>query len=278
MKTFHEKYGPWAIVTGASSGIGAECARQLAARGLNLVIVARRLNRLQQLADQITREHAGCDVRPVECDLRTSNALETLRPHLAGLDVGLLVNNAGFANTGPLVDNDLDRELQLLYVNCRAYLLLAHHLGARLKARGRGGMIFVSSTTAFAPAALWANYSASKAYELALGEAMHTELRPAGVDVLVVCPGPVRTDLFDAADADLSRASATSRSLAVEPAEVVATALRHLGGKPSIVVGWKNRVFMQLGRVLPRSFVAKQVSAFVAAVRRERPGTGGSSS
>ena len=265
---FQEKYGPWALVTGASSGIGTEFARHLAARGLNLVLVARRLNLLQQLATEVIGEH-GCEVRSIECDLSTANVLDTLRPQLAGLDIGLLVNNAGFANTGAVVDNDLERELNLLYVNCRAYLMLAHQLGCRLSGRGRGGMIFVSSTTAFAPAALWANYSASKAYELALGEAMHAELRPKGVDVLVVCPGPSPTGLYDVSSQDLSRIPWNMRFLVVTPSDVVAAALMGLGKKRSVVVGWGNKLIQQTGRVFPRSFASRNVSSFVASVRRE---------
>jgi len=268
MTQFQEKYGPWALVTGASSGMGAAFAWQLAARGLNLVLVARRLPQLQQLAAQITREH-GREVRAVECDLSTANMLETLRPHLDALDIGLLVNNAGFANTGAVVDNNLDSELQLLYVNCRAYLMLAHTLGRSMSARGKGGMIFVSSTTAFAPAASWANYSASKAYELALGEAMHSELRPKGIDVLVVCPGPSPTAFYDVSNQNLARASRTTQFLIVEPPDVVAAALKNLGKKRSVVVGWGNRLVVQLGRVLPRRVASRNFSSFVAAVRRD---------
>lgn len=266
MTQFQDKYGPWALVTGASSGIGAEFGRQLAARGLNLVLVARRLTQLQQLAAQLTRDH-GCEVRAVECDLSAANVLETLRPHLDALDIGLLVNNAGFANTGPVIDNDLDRELQLLYVNCRAYLMLAHALGRRLSVRGKGGMIFTSSTTAFVPAAAWANYSASKAYELALGEAMHVEMRPKGVDVLVVCPGPSPTGLYDVSNQNLARIPRTMRFLVVEPSDVVAAALKNLGKKRSVVVGWGNKLVMQVGRVVPRGLLSRNFSSFVASVR-----------
>jgi short-subunit dehydrogenase len=268
MTQFREKYGPWALVTGASSGMGAEFARQLAARGLNLVLVARRLTQLQQLAAQIAGDH-GCEVRAVECDLSTANVLETLRPHLDALDIGLLVNNAGFANTGAVVDNDLDRELQLLHVNCRAYLMLAHALGRSLSVRGKGGMIFISSTTAFAPTASWANYSASKAYELALGEAMHAEMRPKGVDVLVVCPGPSPTAFYDVSSLNVARTPRHMRFLVIEPSDVVATALKNLGKKRSVVVGWGNKLAVQMGRILPRSLVSRNFSSFVASVRRE---------
>jgi len=271
--SFRERYGPWALVTGASSGIGAEFARHLGSLGFNLVLVARRVTRLQALAQEITGAH-GCEVRSVECDLGSAQVLETLRPHLADLDLGLLVNNAGFANTGAVVDNDLEHELQLLHVNCRAYLTLSHEVGRRLAARGRGGIILVSSTMAFTPAALWAHYSASKAYALALGEAMHDEMRPRGVDVLAVCPGPSRTGLYESADQDLSRVPAMFRPFLVEPQQVVTTALGSLGRKRSVVVGWPNKAAQLMTRFVPRSMPSRNVATFVAAVRRRPPGSG----
>jgi uncharacterized protein len=269
MKNFKQKYGPWALITGASSGIGAEFARQLAAQGFNLVLVARRLDRLQQLADQVARDYQ-VEVLPLECDLSQEGFMSTLRPRLENLDIGLLINNAGFANTGPLAGNDLGRELELVHVNCRAYLILAHEFANRLTIRGHGGIVLVSSTTAFGPAALWANYSASKAYELALGEAMHDEMRSAGVDVLVVCPGPVRTEFYQAADQDLSKAPPHLSFMIVEPWQVVATALAGLGKKRSVVPGLGIRLLMKIGRFLPRRVLSKQVSLFAAAVRRAK--------
>lgn len=272
MKAIYDKYGPWALVTGASSGIGAEFARQLGAHRLNLVLVARRMNRLQKLAELITAEH-NTEVRPIECDLSKPDFWDKLGPQLKDVDIGLLVNNAGFSNTGAVIDNEMKRELELLDVNCRAYLILAHELGIRLKARGRGGIIFVSSTVAFAPAALWAHYSASKAYELALGEAMHEEMRQEGVDVLVVCPGPTRTEFYDVSNQDLAKTPRNLRFLIVDPPCVVATALRGIGKKRSVVVGWGNKLVTQVGRILPRRVNSKNVGSFVMSVRQDQPGS-----
>ena len=190
--------------------------------------------------------------------------LEALGAHLDELDFGLLVNNAGFANTGAVVDNDLEREIELLNLNCRAYLVLAHALGKRFRARARGGMIFVSSTTAFAPASLWANYSASKAHE---------EMRESGVDVLTLCPGPVSTPFYDVANQDIRKAPRDSRALFVRPAKVVDAALRSIGHKRSVVPGWSNKLVVQSGRILPRSFSIEKVSQFVAATRRSGRGS-----
>lgn len=269
MNALKSKYGPWALITGASSGIGAEFARHLAAHGLNLVLVARRLPLLQQLAEQMTREHP-IEVRTVACDLSKADFLHRLNPQLEHVDIGLLVNNAGFANTGAVVDNTLEQELDLLYVNCRAYLVLAHEFGRRMKIKGRGGMIFVSSTTAYSPPTLWAHYAASKAYELVLGEAMHEEMRQVGVDMLVVCPGPTQTPFYTVSDQDLQKTPRDARFLLTQPSDVVTTALRSLGAKRSVVVGWGNKLVVQSGRFLPKSFSMKKVSKFVASTRREQ--------
>ena len=268
MNALQAKYGPWALITGASSGIGAEFARQLAAHGFNLILVARRLPLLQQLAEEMTQQHT-VEVRPVACDLSKEDFFHRLKPHLEHVDIGLLVNNAGFANTGAVVDNRLERELDLLYVNCRAYLVLAHEFGRRMKIKGRGGIIFVSSTTAFSPPALWAHYAASKAYELVLGEAMHEEMRQVGVDVLVVCPGPTRTPFYTVSDQDLQKTPRDARFLLTESSDVVTTALRSLGVKRSVLVGWGNKLVVHSGRFLPKGFSMKKVSKFVASTRRE---------
>lgn len=262
MTTFATRYGPWALVTGASSGIGAEFARTLAERGLNVVLVARRAEVIRAAAEDLATRHA-VQTRAVACDLGTPDFMTTLGPALADLEIGLLVNNAGFSNTGDLLNNALEHELQLLHVNCRAPLILAHELGAPMKTRGRGGIIFLSSTVGLAPTPTWANYSASKAYDLFLAEALHEELRPFGVDVLAVCPGGTRTAFQEQARLDLDRVPALARSVVLEPSDVVATALASLGGKASVVVGWGNALTAFSGRFLPRRLNARITGAMI---------------
>lgn len=255
-KSFQKKYGPWALITGASAGIGEAFARSLAERGLNLALVARRGDVLEQTANQLRAKH-GVECKAIACDLAQEDFMSVLEPALGGVEVGLLVNNAGFSNTGNLVDNELERELALLYLNCRAPLVLAHHFGRVMKARGRGGIIFLSSVAGTAAVPVWANYSASKAYDLFLGEAMHHEMRGDGVDVLAVCPGAVRTEFGKAANIDLNRMPKLMQSITLEPEEVVASALRALGRKPSVVVGLANNLMAFSGRFTPRSVLSK---------------------
>ena len=158
--SFFERYGTWAIVTGASSGIGEETARQLAARGLSLVLCARRKDRLEALAAKLVAAH-GIEVRVLELDVGRLDFAEPLLAEVAGLDVGLVVSNAGFGEKGPFLASNLARDLQMLDVNCRAFLIIAHTFAPRLVARGRGGMIFTSSTAAFQGLPFTAHYAAT---------------------------------------------------------------------------------------------------------------------
>jgi hypothetical protein len=245
MPSFQERYGPWALITGASSGIGAEFARQLAAQGLNLVLVARRKDRLDALALQLSKQHT-IETKAVVADLSQTDFMSAIRPATDNLEIGLLVNNAGFALTGGVLDHDLEKELSLLNVNCRAPLILAHEFGRKMVERKRGGIIFLASVMGYLSAPLWANYAASKAYNLFMGEAMWAELRKQGVDVLALCPGATRTEFDEVAGVK----SFERMGMTVEP--VVSVALRALGRKPSVVAGWQNRLLCSLAKFVPR--------------------------
>src|SRR5262249_3071292 len=185
MKDFVERFGPWALITGASSGIGEAFARRLAEYGLNLVLVARRENRLRKLADELQGHHS-VSARVVPVDLSRDDFLPAIEQATADVQVGLLVNNAGIATSGNFLDNDLDSELALLHVNSRAPLVLTHHFAKAMRQRGRGGIIFLTSAVAFAGVPSWSNYAASKAYDLVLAEGLAKELHKDGVSVLAL--------------------------------------------------------------------------------------------
>jgi short-subunit dehydrogenase len=199
MSEFSERYGPWALVTGASAGIGAEFGRQLASRGLNVVLVARRLDRLQSLANELSRDF-GVETRTISANLSSSEPLDALLREIKGLEIGLLVNNAGVGTHGAFMESELGSELAILDLNCRAPMALAHALGSAMLARGRGGLIFVSSVFGFFPVPMMGTYAASKAYDLFFAEALAEELDGSGVDVMALCPGLTRTEFFEVAD------------------------------------------------------------------------------
>lgn len=240
---FVERYGPWAVVTGASAGIGAEFARQLAARGLNLALIARRQERLEELALQL-RERHRVEVRVIAADLARADFIDQVGDALASLEIGLLVNNAGFGIAGEFLRHELQREIDLLSVNCRALLILTHVFGQPMAQRQRGGIILVSSVLAFLSTPYSAHYSASKVYELSLAEGLHYELRRRGVDVLALCPGSTDTEFHDVAG------SRPVDPMPVEP--VVRLALAGLGKKSVVIPGWRNRFLVGFLKLAPR--------------------------
>jgi short-subunit dehydrogenase len=246
---FRSRYGPWALVAGASEGLGAEFARQLAAQGLHIAPVARRQVLLDQLARELEHEH-GVEVRPVSIDLARPDAGSELRERTRDLEVGLVVYNAALSPIGPFLEQDLDEKLRVLDVNCRTPLILAHEFGRAMAARGRGGLLLMSSMSALQGSPLVATYAASKAFDLVLGEGLWEELRGHGIDVLAFCAGATRTPNYEASQP--GKASRLAPAV-MEPAAVAAEAIACLGRTPSAIAGRGNRIgsfFMH--RLLPR--------------------------
>ena len=190
---------PVALVTGASSGIGLEIARLHAARGGDLVVVARRGDRLRELADELSSSH-GADTLVVEADLATADGIAALKAATGDRRIDVLVNNAGFGGRGPFHEReDAGRLLEMVDLNVRALTELTHHYVRSMVARGHGRILQVGSTAGFLPGPLQAVYYASKAYVNSLSQAMAEELRGTGVTVTLLAPGPVATEFFDVA-------------------------------------------------------------------------------
>jgi short-subunit dehydrogenase len=244
------RYGGAALITGASSGIGEAFARRLARSGLDLVLVARRTDRLQELAAELTATH-GIAVHPVSQDLaeRDGPARVVAAVDALGVEIGMLVSNAGFGTYGPFLAQDLEKQIAIPEVNNRAPVALAGLLAPRLVARGRGAMIFLSSTAAYQPVPFEAVYGASKAFNLMFGEALWAELRPHGVDVCVLSPGFTPTEYQ--VKAGMGKVEPITGWTTAE--QVVEACLQRLGRGPSVVPGWRNRAIIALMRVLPRS-------------------------
>jgi len=245
VQDFVERYGPWALIAGASEGIGAAFAKQLAARGVNLVLVARRREGLAA----IEREIAGLAPVQVRClalDLAREDAALALEQATGELDVGLVVYNAALAPTGGFLDLALAEQLAAIDVNVRGPLALAHRFARRLAARGRGGLVLLSSLTAFQGSPWVATYGATKSFLLSFAEALWVELAPRGVDVLAVCAGATRTPNY------LRRAQGKAPG-ELPPERVAREALASLAHGPLMIPGRFNRFASQLmRRLLPR--------------------------
>ena len=256
----HKKYGPWALVTGASSGIGEEFARQLAANGLNVVLVARRKQVLDNIANELERKH-DIKAKTIAVDLSQPEAIDIIDEATKEIEIGLLVNNAAMVVAGALVKTEWTDQMQVIQVDIIAPLQLAHLFGRKMSQRGQGGIIFVASVGGYASLPYMANYMATKAYLVSLGEALHYELKKGGVDVTVLCPGGTKTGAeFRAKGLDGRKLSGESMMvMAVTP--VVDSALKALGQKPTVIPGLVNKIMIF---ILTKFFPRKATTSIFA--------------
>jgi short-subunit dehydrogenase len=253
-----EKYGPWAVVTGASDGIGREFARSLAKEGFKLVLVARRKDRLEELETELK-----VDSKIVAVDLSTAEGVATLEHETRTLDVGLVVASAGFGTSGPFLGGDLDAELSMIDVNCRAVASLSHHFGQRLVKRGRGGLVLLSSLVAFQGVRHAANYAATKAWVQSFAEGLELELAPRGVDVLAVAPGPIRSGFGARADMKMS--------MSLGPEAVASSSLAALAGGGTVRPGWLSKVLEWALMFLPRWGRVRMMSVVMDGMTAHQP-------
>lgn len=243
----------WALVTGASSGIGAEFAQRLAARGMHLVLVARREQRLHDLAADLHTRHGSQSV-VLPGDLSQPGTVPYLREEFAGrgIEIDLLINNAGFAVVDSIEKTDVDRVLEMVRVNISAATELAYALLPGMLERQRGGVLNVASVSAYQPVAYMGGYAATKAYVLHLSEALWAECRDRGVTVTAVCPGVTQTEFFDVAGVGGWLRKRTAQT----PEKVVKYALRAFEKRrPSTTTRWGDFWTSLAVRFLTRRFV-----------------------
>jgi uncharacterized protein len=249
--TFAERYGPWAVVAGASVGLGEAFARQLAARGLNLFLLARTPETLEHLAAELRATHS-VEVRVQAGDLARPDLAAAIGGLTAGAEVGLLVYNAAHSVQGPFIDRPIDEQLRVIDVNCRGPLVLSHVFGSAMARRGRGGIILMTSVSGSQGGPLLASYAASKAFNLVLAEGLWDELGRRGVDVLACRAGATRTPGYAASKPK------TDAGPLMEPDAVARAALAALGRGPDVVPGWINKIAVFLfGRLLPRRWAVR---------------------
>jgi len=258
---FAARYGPRALVAGGATGMGAEYCRQIAAMGLDLVVLDRDESALEATAAELRSAPDAVDVVSAVVDLGQPAAqlLEAVRRVVGDLEIGLLVANAAWSPVGPFLDSDLAGLLAAIDINCRAPVVLVHELGARMADRGRGGIIIMSSLAAETGTAQVALYSATKAFDLVLAEGLWYELRDRGVDVVAIRPGSTRTPGWQSTQP----ASGDLKGV-MEPADVVRDALAALGTTPSISAGPANRAAEAMFRSMSRRDVIELMSGITS--------------
>jgi short-subunit dehydrogenase len=248
------------LITGASFGIGESFARKLAARGENLVLVARTEERLAELCREFeTKNKIGAQY--IVADLTRQDAPREIfsETERRGVEIETLINNAGFGSLGEFVTLDLERELSMIDLNVKTLVALTHLYGAQMKMRKRGAIINVASTAAFQPVPFMACYAATKAFVLSFSVALWEEMRPHNVRVMALCPGVTETKFFEAAD--IKR---PPMRVAQSPDEVVDVALKGLArGRSHIISGWMNYLTAQSERFFPRSLVARVAGSVI---------------
>jgi short-subunit dehydrogenase len=260
--SLRERYGEWALVTGASSGLGAEFARALAREGVSVVLTARRGERLRELASELERTHR-VSTRVVEADLADPNAAQQLAEAVRDLEIAILVNNAGFGYAGRFDKQEPARLREMVQLNCLAPVMLSAGLLPGMLARGRGAVVITGSAAGRQPLPLHGVYSATKGFDLLLGESLAVELRSRGVDVLVLEPGSTQTEFQQVAGEIAHDGERADR--------VVLLALEALGRRPVVISGWFNWIRANIAsRLLPRSLVAYLGEEYMAKRVSER--------
>ncbi len=252
------KFGEWAIVTGATSGIGLELSKQLASAGLNLIINARNAGSLKNVEVQLKR--SGVEIISVAADVSDPGGIEQIIQSAQGLNIGLLINNAGYGTSGLFVDSSIHSEINMLRVNCEAVLSLTHYFSQKFSEQQRGGIVFLSSLVAFQGVPFAANYAATKAYIQSFAEALSVELKPSNIDVLAVAPGPVESGFGQRANMKMGNA--------LKPEQLGVPILKALGKQTNVIPGLLSKILIYALRTVPRfakvKIMEKVMSGFTA--------------
>lgn len=264
---FHQTYGPWALVLGASEGVGSAFVEALAARQLNIVLVSRRQTVLNQVADSVQSQY-GVETRTIAMDLFDHQAMETLQRELGDLEIGFLVNCAGGdADYGPFLERDLTTDEALLFRNCTLLMRVCHHFGRQMAERGHGGIVTMSSGAAVAGAPGLATYAGTKAFDLLFSEALWGELKPRGVDLICVMLADTDTPTLRAQMVMRGKLRSLDEAPkgATPPEEVAREALQYIGKQPTRIISRKLRLGSRLLGLMGRN---QAVSVMTAAAKK----------
>lgn len=249
---YKEKYGEYALITGGSSGIGKAIAHQLARKGLNLILVARREEELQQAAKEIKSKYQ-VDVACVSADLLTDAGMQTVKNESENYQVGLVVPAAGLEVNGAFEKNNLEKELRVIKLNVTVTMELTHHFLQKMIPRKKGGILLIASLSGHMPNPYFANYAGTKAFVLNFGSSLYGELLPKGIDVTVLSPGLTNTPMT--ADNGINWSKTPMQAL--PPEEVAETAVSALGKTLIAIPGFKNKMMEAMAKHSPLQMQAK---------------------
>ena len=251
---FAARYGSWGIVAGASEGLGAAYAEELAARGLNLVLIARRAELLQSLASELSTKY-NVETKIIALDLSAPDAVERIAENTKDAEIGLLIYNAAFSAIGPFLERHLDDHIKEINTNAYTPLKLIYLFAEQMLVRGRGGIVLMSSLSAFQGSAYISTYAATKAFNIVLAEGLWEEWRERGVDILVCVSGAVKTPNYVASEPEQTGGLG---DMTMTPNQVVREALNALGKGPYVIPGRINRISTFVMRhLLPRKAAVK---------------------
>ncbi|MGK9475960.1 SDR family NAD(P)-dependent oxidoreductase [Melioribacter sp. OK-6-Me] len=236
-----DKYGKWAIVTGASSGIGKEFAFYLAKEKMNLILISRRSK--EKLAKHL-RDQYGTEIITLDLDLSVPENLEIVKKEIEVRDIGILINNAGFGKAGNFMKNDIGTYIEMINLNCTAPVYLTHIALDKMLKKKRGAIIFLGSLVAYQPTPYMSVYSATKSFDLTFGLTLYSELKKEGIDILVINPGSTKTEFHQVA-------GSSGGFIQRGADEVVRTAMKSLGKKPTVLDGIINKILATAGRIIP---------------------------
>ncbi len=256
-----DKYGNWALVTGASSGIGEAFAYRLAKEGINLMLAARRKERLENLKTILENEF-GIEVVAAPIDLTKDNFIDELIEFIGEKEVGILINNAGFGFNGEFKNGEINNDVRMVKLNCVAPIILTHYFTQHMIKRNKGAVIFLGSILAFIPTPMASTYSATKAFNSFLGDSLWYELKKYNIDVLSLNPGGTETEF-----ARISSSSSGPRPR--KASDVVDTALKSLGKKPGVVDGLLNKTVVIFTKLLSRKTVVTFAGKIASSLHRK---------
>jgi short-subunit dehydrogenase len=257
--SFLNKYGKYALITGGTSGIGAAFADQLAQKGLNIVLVARRQNLLQTKASELTQKYK-IDVKTIQADLTKTEDFDKVFKTSENLEIGLVIACAGMENHGLFTKIDSQKLISEIQLNVTSLMVITHHFAQKMVPRKRGGVLLVSSIIGHMPNPYFSNYAGTKAFVVNFGTSLNGEMKKHNIDVTVLSPGPTNTPMVEGMNVDMTKFPMTMH----QPEYTAKIGLDALGKKPVVIPGFKNAMMVKMSNIIPYKIAIKSGAVIIS--------------